>query len=187
MLLTIIGADPARRAGDVPAIRTDPVPHGERFHRMPDKLDLIRQAYTHALLLSGRHWRRAANVVAETHGLSDATAHPLIMIRRLDGAPRQTALAEAVGIEGASLVRLLDQLSSAGLVVRADDPKDRRAKTLSLTPAGKRTVERMEAELIELRETVFADVAVADLEASLRVFRALERHVRATPEPEAAE
>lgn len=148
---------------------------------MPDKLDLIRQAYTHALLLSGRHWRRAANVVAETHGLSDATAHPLIMIRRLDGEPRQNALAEAMGIESASLVRLLDQLAAAGLVVRKEDPRDRRAKALSLTPAGERAVETMEAELVELRETVFADVDTADLEASLRVFRALERFVGAAP------
>ena len=148
---------------------------------MRDKLDLVRQAYTHALLLSGRHWRRAANVLAETHGLSDATAHPLIMIRRLDGEPRQNALAEALGIEGASLVRLLDQLATAGLVVRKEDPSDRRAKALSLTPAGERTVERMEAELVALRETVFADVDTADLEASLRVFRALERFVGAAP------
>lgn len=148
---------------------------------MPDKLDRLRQAYTHALLLSGRQWRRAANAVAEAYGLSDATAHPLILIQRLDGEPRQSALAEALGIEGPSLVRLLDQLCAADQVVRKEDPTDRRAKILSLTPDGERTVTRMEAELARLRETVFADVDPADLEAGLRVFRALERHVRQVP------
>ena len=86
---------------------------------LPDRrLDQLRLAYTHTLLLTGRHWRRAANAVMEAHGLSDATAVPLIMIARLDGAPRQNALAEAVGIEGPSLVRLLDQLCEAGRLGR---------------------------------------------------------------------
>lgn len=149
---------------------------------MSEKLDQLRQAFTHTLLLAGRQWRRAANGLVEAHGLSDATALPLILIGRLEGEPRQNALADAVGIEGPSLVRLLDQLCTAGLVVRKEDPTDRRAKVLSLTPAGQRTVAQMEAELIALRGQVFADVDTADLEASLRVFQALQRHARETPE-----
>src|SRR4051812_30217129 len=122
-------------------------PAGDDGDLMPETLDHLRQAYTHTLLLAGRQWRRAANAVVEAHGVSDATALPLILIGRLDGEPRQNALAEAVGIEGPSLVRLLDQLCAAGLVVRKEDPTDRRAKVLRLTPAGKRTVTQMEAEL----------------------------------------
>lgn len=149
---------------------------------MPSSLDQLRQAYTHTLLLAGRQWRRAANAVVEAHGVSDATALPLILIGRLEGEPRQNALAEAVGIEGPSLVRLLDQLCAAGLVLRKEDPTDRRAKVLSLTPAGQRVVTRMEAELTRLREQVFAEVDTADLQASLRVFQALQKHTRAFPE-----
>ncbi|WP_244476820.1 MULTISPECIES: MarR family transcriptional regulator [unclassified Methylobacterium] len=137
-------------------------------------LDQLRLAYTHTLLLTGRHWRRAANTVMEAHGLSDATAVPLIMIGRLNGAPRQNALAEAVGIEGPSLVRLLDQLCEAGLAVRREDPTDRRAKVLSLTTAGTAVVARMEADLVRLRAEIFSEVSTADLEASLRVFASLQ-------------
>jgi MarR family transcriptional regulator for hemolysin len=150
--------------------------------RMTDDLDRLRQTFTHALLLAGRQWRRAADAVAQGHGLSDATALPLVMIGRLDGAPRQTALAEAVGIEGPSLVRLLDQLAAAGLVRRAEDPSDRRAKVLSLTPAGEAAVAAIEAELIALRAAVFAEVAPADLEAACRVLRAVMRPER-EPQP----
>jgi len=149
---------------------------------MSTKLDQLRQSYTYLLLLAGRQWRRAANGVAEAQGLTDATALPLILIGRLDGEPRQNALAEAVGIEGPSLVRLLDQLGAAGLVVRKEDPTDRRAKILSLTPAGQRTVAKMEADLTRLREQVFSDLDTADLEASLRVFRALQKHARELPD-----
>ena len=78
-------------------------------------------------------------------------------------------------------MRLLDQLCTAGLVVRKEDPTDRRAKILSLTQAGRQTVAQMEAELNELREQVFADVDTADLEASVRAFRALQKYIRELP------
>jgi MarR family transcriptional regulator for hemolysin len=141
---------------------------------MSEDMARLRRAYTHKLLVAGRQYRRAANAVAETYGLSDATALPLLLIGRHDGEPRQTTLAEAVGIEGPSLVRLLDQLGTAGLVVRKEDPTDRRAKVLSLTPAGRAIVAGMEADLARLREAVLGQVSAADLEASLRVFQALQ-------------
>ena len=144
----------------------------------------LHQDYTHALLLSGRQWRRVANVAAEAHGISDATALPLVLIGRMEGEPRQNALAEAVGIEGPSLVRLLDQLEKAGLVVRKEDPTDRRAKVLSLTPAGKKVVAGIEADLHRLRDVVFASVSAADLEASMRVFRVVLDHGRTVSEVE---
>lgn len=130
--------------------------------------------YTHALLLSGRQWRRLANAATEAHGLSEAKALPLVLIGRLGGEPRQTTLAEAVGIEGPSLVRLLDQLEAAGLVLRKEDSTDRRAKVLSLTDTGRAVVARIESDLDRLRKAVFAGVSAADLEASLRVFRAIQ-------------
>ncbi|GJE81188.1 MarR family winged helix-turn-helix transcriptional regulator [Methylorubrum thiocyanatum] len=133
--------------------------------------------YTHALLLSGRQWRRLANATTDAHGVSEAKALPLVLIGRLGGEPRQNALAEAVGIEGPSLVRLLDQLEAAGLVTRKEDPTDRRAKVLSLTDTGRSQVARIEADLDRLRKAVFSKVSASDLEASLRVFRAIQDRV----------
>lgn len=112
--------------------------------------------------------------MVKEYGLSDATAHPLLLIGRLDGEPRQNTIADAMGVEGPTLVRLLDQLCSAGLVVRREDPMDRRAKVLSLTASGQTVVAKIEAELSMLRETIFANVSAADLRASLRVFQALQ-------------
>jgi len=139
--------------------------------------------YTHSLLLSGRQWRRLANAATEVHGVSEAKALPLVLIGRLGGEPRQNALAEAVGIEGPSLVRLLDQLEAAGLVTRKEDPTDRRAKILSLTDTGRSVVARIEADLDRLRKAVFAKMSASDLEASLRVFQAIQDHVGSQPEP----
>ncbi|WP_336489244.1 MarR family winged helix-turn-helix transcriptional regulator [Methylobacterium nigriterrae] len=145
---------------------------------MSAELHRLRRAYTLALLQAGRLWRRAADAVVDRHGLSDATALPLLLIGRLSEEPRQATLAEAVGVEGPTLVRLLDQLCAAGLIARREDPTDRRAKVLALTEAGRIAVAAIEAELETLRATVFAGISAADLEASLRVFQALQDYTR---------
>ncbi|AIO43188.1 marR family protein [Burkholderia cepacia] len=85
---------------------------------------------------------------------------------------RQGTLAEHVGIEGPSLVRLLDQLCAAGLARRDEDPHDRRAKTISLTAAGRAVTAKMEEDLRALRAQVLKGVSRADLEATLRVLNA---------------
>lgn len=143
-----------------------------------ETLRQLRLAYTHTLLLSGRQWRRLANATTEAYGISEAKALPLVLIARMGGEPRQNTLADAIGIEGPSLVRLLDQLEKAGLVARREDPTDRRAKVLTLTPAGQTIVTRIEADLERLRNAAFAEVSAADLEAGLRVFQALQDHIR---------
>lgn len=86
---------------------------------------------------------------------------------------RQVELAEYVGLEGASLVRLLDQLCAAGLVLREVDISDRRANALRLTQAGEALAEKLEIELSQLRAKVFASIPREDFEAVLRVFEAL--------------
>src|ERR1700730_8625449 len=48
----------------------------------------------------------------------------------------QTELAERVGIEGPTLVRHLDRVCGAGLVVRRPDPVDRRVTRIELTDLG---------------------------------------------------
>src|SRR4029077_11662082 len=48
----------------------------------------------------------------------------------------QRELAEAVGIQGATLSHHLDSMESAGLVTRRRDPANRRLHLVELTPAG---------------------------------------------------
>ncbi|MDB5412927.1 MAG: transcriptional regulator, MarR family [Rubritepida sp.] len=124
------------------------------------------------LLQAGRQWKRLAQEALAAHGISEARAAPLIWVGRLGGGVRQVTLAAHVGIEGTSLVRLLDQLSAAGLLERRDDPEDRRAKTIWLTPEGEKLAERIEQVLTDLRERVLHGVSDADIAAARRVFAA---------------
>jgi MarR family transcriptional regulator for hemolysin len=82
-------------------------------------------------------------------------------------------------MEGPSLVRLLDQICAAGLVERRDDPRDGRAKTLHVTPAGLELAGMLETLLRGLRERLMAEVSDADLAATLRTFAALDAALEA--------
>jgi MarR family transcriptional regulator for hemolysin len=121
-----------------------------------------------------RLYRREIDRALETYGLSDATALPILQIGRLGDGVRQGALAETLGIEGPSLVRLIDLLAAAGLVERREDPTDRRAKTLHLTAAGAARLDVIEAVLADVRGRLFAGVAPEDVAACIRVFDQLE-------------
>ena len=61
----------------------------------------------------------------------------------------QRELAEAVGIQGATLTHHLDAMESAGLVTRRRDPANRRLHLVELTPAG-------DALFLRLRDAAMA-------------------------------
>ena len=135
-------------------------------------LHTLRRAVSSTLIVAARKWRRTTDGALSAYNVSEACAAPLLTASRLGAAVRQVTLAEHVGIEGPSLVRLLDQLCAAGLVRRDEDPADRRAKTISLTEAGRAVTAKMEEDLLALRERVLKGITRADLEATLRVLNA---------------
>ncbi|MFC5429865.1 MarR family winged helix-turn-helix transcriptional regulator [Paraburkholderia denitrificans] len=135
-------------------------------------LHTLRLSVSSTLVLASRKWRRTIHGALTAYNVSEACAAPLLTAGRLGEAVRQVTLAEYVGIEGPSLVRLLDQLCAAGLVRRDEDPDDRRAKTISLTDEGRAVTAKMERDLRALRERVLKGVTRADLEATLRVLDA---------------
>ncbi|MDR8073165.1 MarR family winged helix-turn-helix transcriptional regulator [Burkholderia cenocepacia] len=143
----------------------------------------LRLAVSSLLVLTARKWRRTSDGVLTAYNVSEACATPLLMAGRLGEGVRQGTLAEHVGIEGPSLVRLLDQLCAAGLARRDEDPHDRRAKTISLTAAGRAVTAKMEEDLRALRAQVLKGVSRADLEATLRVLNAFNA---ADPHPPAS-
>ena len=132
------------------------------------------RAFTGGLLRLARIYRREVNRTLAEHGLSDARALPVLHIARAGGGVRQGVLAEELGVEGPSLVRILHQLESAGLVERRDDPTDRRAKTLHLTPEGDDLAGVVEDTVKDLRTRMLAGVTDSDLDAALRTMSILE-------------
>ena len=144
------------------------------MHSMNTPSDARLMAMTANLMVLSRAYRGAADKALADFGMSQASAWPVILTGRLGDGVRQGVLAEALGVEGPSLVRVLDQLVAAGMIERREDAQDRRAKTIHLTDAGQVLRERIEGVLIQLRRQLFDGVSEADLEVCLRVFDTLK-------------
>jgi MarR family transcriptional regulator for hemolysin len=139
---------------------------------MPD-LDATLMKLTMSLARVARAYTAAADKVAGEFGLSQATAWPLLMTGRLGDGARPGAVAEALGLDPSSLVRVIDQLIQAGLLERREDASDRRAKTLHLTARGRKCAAKLEEALVPFRRQLFAGADKADLQACMRVLDAL--------------
>lgn len=123
----------------------------------------------------GRLWRREADQALADHGLSQATAHPLRVLSSRDKCVRQGALADEIGIEGPSLVRLIDLLQAEGLVERREDPTDRRAKTLHLTALGETKAEEINRILRRVRAYLLKDITPQELAITYDVLQRIEQ------------
>ncbi|MCS3847867.1 MarR family transcriptional regulator for hemolysin [Xanthomonas campestris] len=122
------------------------------------------------LLVASRQWQRLADQAFGEFGLSSACTGPLLMIGRSGGGIRQVALAQQLGMEGPSLVRLLDKLCAQALVRREADSSDRRANQLWLTEAGQALAGQIEARLVALRAEVFGALSDAEVEVVLKLW-----------------
>ncbi|HEV2675006.1 MAG TPA: MarR family transcriptional regulator [Aliidongia sp.] len=122
------------------------------------------------LVQLGRRWRRVLDDELAGYGLTDATWRPLFHLGRLGDGIRQTELADAMGIQGPSLVRLLDNLERDGLIARSEDQGDRRAKVLTMTEAGRQTFAKVLAVTERVADRLFQDAETADLAALQRLF-----------------
>lgn len=84
-----------------------------------------------AMRQSGHHWRQTLNASLESVGLTLLQWSVLELVNETPGMS-QTELAKAVGIEGPSLVRVLDGLEGQGWLFRSPDREDRRVKRVFL-------------------------------------------------------
>jgi DNA-binding MarR family transcriptional regulator len=106
-----------------------------------------------------------------------ATAHA-------EGPRRQLDLAAQLGVDRTVMTYLLDDLEKAGLVQRNADPADRRARLVSVTPAGIELVNRVQDGL----QAAEAEVLGSLPEQDRAVFRAmLQRVVDADPASQATD
>ncbi len=128
-----------------------------------------------------RAYRSTANQAVAHVGLSQAMAWPLVMIGRHGDGLRQGVLAEILGIEGPSLARSVEQLADAGFIERREDPVDRRAKTLHLTPAGIEACDKIEDALGGLRGRLFDGISDESMETALMVIQTLQRRLGCGP------
>jgi len=114
-----------------------------------------------------RQWRRFVEEQLAASGLTDATWTPLLHLRAWGDGVTQKELAERVGLDGSSLVRLLDILEGHGWVERRADAADRRSKRIFLTAGGNAAVDRIRATMLQAELSMLQDLDDAEVEAML--------------------
>ncbi len=125
------------------------------------------------LASTARGWRKAFDAAMASHNLSDAKAIPLMLLLRHGDRIPQGVLAERVGIEGATIVRVVDELEKEGLIQRVADETDRRVKLIQLTPEGRAIAAKAERAAARLRTMFLGDFDPEMIDAAMEVLRRL--------------
>jgi DNA-binding MarR family transcriptional regulator len=111
-----------------------------------------------------RLWRASHTRIAdalETVGLTPALFGLLNVLGARDGAI-QSELGSAMGIDPSTMVSLIDQLESAGLAKRRPCPTDRRAREVTITPKGRRVLERTRKMAFQVQDEVLRGLSASE-------------------------
>ncbi|WP_234731144.1 MarR family winged helix-turn-helix transcriptional regulator [Acidocella facilis] len=120
----------------------------------------------------------------ETMGL-EITPVQLSVLRAISkqAGRDQSAIAEEIGVDRATLASVVARLESGGLIRRAVSRRDQRQKLLHLTAKGKAALTRMQAPMARANERILAPLDEAEQELFLSLLANLvdggNEHARA--------
>jgi DNA-binding MarR family transcriptional regulator len=120
-----------------------------------------------------RLWRASHTRIAaalETVGLTPALLGLLNILGAREGAMQQE-LGSAMGVDPSTMVSLIDELEAAGLAKRRPHPTDRRARTVALTPKGRRVLERARRMAMQVEDEVLQGLTASERRQLLTLLR----------------
>ena len=120
-----------------------------------------------------RLWRASHTHTAEalrSIGLTTALFGVLNVLGARDGAIQQE-LGSAMGIDPSTMVSLIDELESEGLAKRRPHPKDRRARQVSITPKGRRLLERARRMAFDAEDEVLRGLNATEQRELVKLLR----------------
>jgi MarR family transcriptional regulator for hemolysin len=134
-------------------------------------MQAVREQLGPVLAEAARAWRARLDERLRPLGLSQARWIILLQLSRHGDGVAQKILAGRVGIEGPTLVRLLDRMTEDGWLERRESEQDRRSKTVHLTDKARDVIEEIRKVAATLRTELLAGAAPEELETTLRVLQ----------------
>ncbi len=120
-----------------------------------------------------RLWRASHTRTADalgSIGLTPALFAILNVLGAREGAIQQQ-LSSDMGIDPSAMVKLINELETAGLAERRRRPGDRRAWEVAITPKGRRTLERARRLATQVEDEVLGGLGDADRRRLLTLLR----------------
>jgi DNA-binding MarR family transcriptional regulator len=139
------------------------------MNELQTPMDALREFYV--------EMHRALDRMMKANGASFARTKLLLYIERC-GSVRSADIAEAFGHAPRTTTEAIDGLERDGLVRRDPDPDDRRAKRISVTPAGLAAVGVSGPILAQYLSDVFAVLDQNECETLTALFCKLNNRVR---------
>jgi MarR family transcriptional regulator for hemolysin len=136
-----------------------------------------QERFSVVLHACARSWRIALDARLKDLGVGQSGWMTIAMIAKSKADLSQRALADLLGVEGPSVVSMLDRLEQAGLVQRAPSPKDRRVKLVHLTDAGRALYAKVRKEADAFRNEVLAGVDPDALVAATALLQSLQSRI----------
>jgi MarR family transcriptional regulator, transcriptional regulator for hemolysin len=141
----------------------------------------LEERFSNALHSTSRAWRQAVDRRLKYLGVSQASWMTIALAAKSDSPLSQSELADRLGVEGATMVAMVDRLVKAGLAVREASTTDRRVKRVVLTAAGLQIYEKVRTEAAALRRELLANTDRDKLSAATAILEALQGIIEAKP------
>ena len=145
------------------------LPIGERKGSLDDKhLRFVRR-----VLFLARRWRNLMDEALRGNGASHARWITLLWVDLLDGGANHRELAERVGVELPTLIRLLNRLEAEGIVKRRSLHDRGMSKSVEMTARGRADLKKMTEIVRRARTEFLRDVDEQKLSDALELFDTL--------------
>lgn len=129
---------------------------------MPDDdIDLLRDSLAYEIKKAQVRSYEALFELFGADALSPGRMTALCIIGNQPGI-NQSALAEALRVNRASVVKVIDTLQSLGYVERQSIPEDRRSYALVITPAGRDKLRRLTALSRKYEDAIAAQLSAQE-------------------------
>ena len=116
----------------------------------------LEERFSAALHNASRAWRQALDRRLKYLGVSQASWMTIAVAAKARAPLSQSELADQLGVEGATMVAMVDRLVKAGLVIREPSTTDRRVKRVVLTQAGNLLYDKLRSEAVAFRKELLA-------------------------------
>lgn len=138
----------------------------DQFTETTASTDGIAALYTRPGFLLRRAHQISVSLfmqAAVEHNVTTTQYGVLVVLRYFEGLD-QIGVARRVGLDRSTAGLVIKKLEDNGLVVRIDDPKDKRRKIIVLTARGERTLEMLAKPAAQAQEAALAPFSPAEAE-----------------------